>query len=332
MLIPATYLRILEQWGEPSERLIQPLPDYAVVYPPVGFLPWAIGSLGNGDDYGYYWPVGKEDSDPLVALMSHDCGTVNPLASSIEGLAQLGDCRELSHLRTDGSPDNTRECLDDEDNDSNYAERLRRDERSPYLLVANGDAALAAGDLDRAESLYLSAVKALPEYTAAHYGLVMLYRRRRQTEETARWLVEAIRSPLSFCGASFWSSTYLPTDHVNRYDYRRKCLVWLQQVQLERAAAVASDPLFQARERLTFASGVTTNDDYRIYEEAIESYVRQERPLDAIKLAMTYGELMRYETTPFQERYGFTVPGHRQRLLGLFRVAQLDSRTKFLES
>lgn len=328
MRLPTAYVKLVERWGESQDTAIEPLPDYAVVYPPVGFLRWSIGSLGNGDDYGYYWPVGREDADPLVALMSHDCRALNPIASSIEGLAQLRTCQDVSaFFRAGAAPENV-----DEEEPTDFSERLHLDERSPYLLVANGDIALGANDLDRAESLYLKAVEALPEYTAAHYGLVVLYRRRRQIAEAIQWMVEAIRLPLSFRGASFWSSTYLPTDQVNRHDYRRKCLVWLQQARPGQAATVASDPLFQARERLTFAYGVTTNDDYLIYDEAIERYIQQGQAVNAVKLALTYGELMEGETTPFQERYGFTIPGHRQRLLRLFRAANLESRTRFLEA
>ena len=62
-----------------------------------------------------------------------------------------------------------------------------------------------------------------------------------------------------------------------RQDYRRKCLHWLQQAREEQAAAVRDDPLFQARQRLTFASGVPANDDHRIYDEAIDVYVEQGR-------------------------------------------------------
>jgi tetratricopeptide (TPR) repeat protein len=212
------------------------------------------------------------------------------------------------------------------------AQRLSLDGRSPYLLVANADVALAGHDLPRAESLYLRAVEVLPEYTAAHYGLVVLYRRQRRPDQAVRWLLEAIRSPLAFRGASFWAETYLPLEHVNREDYRRKCLLWLQQARPEQAGEWAGDPLFQIRHRLTFAYGVTNNDDYLLYDEAIEAYLQQGRGADAVRLAVVYGELMMSETTPFRERYGFTLTGYRQRLLRLFRAADLERRLPFLEA
>jgi tetratricopeptide (TPR) repeat protein len=337
MRFPATYLKLLERWGtNPAER-IEPASDYALVYPPVGFMQWEICHIGNGDAYGYYWAVGREDDDPVVAMMSHDCAALNPLASSLEGLALLGGCREATSLVTTGefpaNDDDDDEELEDEEEAAllSVVEKLKSDDRSPYLLVANGDLALGENDLARAESLYLEAVELLPEYTSAHYGLVILYRRMRQPAKAVHWMVEAIRSPLCFRGASFWADTSLPTDHVNRQDYRRKCLMWLQQARPEQSAGVADDPLYQARGKLTFAHGVPTDDDYRIYDDAIEAYLQQGRGVDAVRLAMTYGELMMRETTPFRERYGFTAEGYRQRLVQLFRAANLGSRVAFLE-
>jgi tetratricopeptide (TPR) repeat protein len=331
MHFPATYVRLLESGGTPAELQVQPLPDHALVYPPVGFLPWPFGQVGNGDAYGYYWPVGREDGDPVVALMSHDYGALNPIASSIEALARLGTSREVTALLTTGELSAGEEDEEDETQAPDVANRLPLDDRSPYLLVGNADLALSQNDPGRAESLYLKAVETLPEYTAAHYGLALVYRRLRRPGEAIRWMLEAIRSPLAFRGASFWSETDLPPERVNRQDYRRKCLLWLQQARPEQAAGEADDPLFRARDRLTFVSGVATNDDYLIYEEAIEDYVRQGRPLNAVRLAMTCGELMMSETTPFRERYGFTPDGYRQRLLQLFRAANLKDRTRFLE-
>src|SRR5262249_45771234 len=148
-------------------------------------------------------------------------------------------------------------ALDDEPEDSrerpSFAEQLALDPKSPFYLVANADEAVGQGLLDRAEDLYLQALAILPEYTAAHFGLVTVYRRSRRAHEAARWMLEAIRSPLCFQGASFWVESNLPPDAVNRADYRRKCLHWLRQTKPADAQAIANDPLFQAREKLTFA-------------------------------------------------------------------------------
>lgn len=335
MRVPAPYLKLLERSEVDPAQRIEPVSGFALCYPPVGFLEWRIGDIGNGDRHGYYWPIGKENDDPVVALMSHDCGALIPIASSLEGLARLGTCRDVTSLVNTGEfpADENDDDLDalEEAERRSVADKLTLDDQSPFLLVANGDKAIGSNELTRAESLYLKAAELLPEYTAAHFGLVMLYRRMRRPDEATKWMVEAIKSPLCFRGDSFWSSSYRPTDHVNRQDYRRKCLHWLQQTRPEHANAVADDPLFQARENLTFAHGVTTNDDYHIYDQAIEAYVEQGRALDAVRLAMTYGELMTGETISFQERYGFTAEGFRQRLVRLFRAAKIESRLAFLE-
>lgn len=333
MKMPAAYLKLMKPFGESADVTIRPVPDYALVYPPVGFFRWPICSLGNGDDYGYYWPVGREDADPIVALMSHDCGTLNPISSSTEALAREGTSRELTALMSQGEGQMENSEEDEPERElPTLEDRLRLDDRSPYLLVANADVALARNDVSLAESMYLKAVELLPEYTAAHFGLAMLYRRTRRPAQAISWMLEVIRSPLSFCGASFWADTSLSPDFLNRTDYRRKCLMWLQQTRGEQAPEVEADPLFQARHRLTLAYGVTTNDDYHIYEDAIESYVNQGRITDAVRLTMTYGDLMICETTPFRERYNFTPDGFRQRLKRLFRLGNLDRRLAFLKT
>lgn len=41
-------------------------------YPPLGFKPVWNAELGNGDYFGFYWPYGQEDQDPVVCDMLHD--------------------------------------------------------------------------------------------------------------------------------------------------------------------------------------------------------------------------------------------------------------------
>jgi hypothetical protein len=338
MQYPGTYIELMERLGMPVSRPTDPLSDSTLVYPPVGFRPWSICEVGNDDAFGFYWPIGLETREPVVALMSHDCWTINPIASSMNGLVRQGMCRELQSLLETGQypddeDDDVREdgCENrDDESHPTIAERLKADGRSPYLLAANADAALARNDLEQAESLYLASVDILPEYTAAHFGLVMLYRRLRRPDQAFKWMLETIRSPLCFCGASFWSDTSLSTGYLSRHDFRRKCLMWLQQVRGEQASELADDPLFQARSQLSFATGVKTNDDFAIYESAVDGYVEQGRFGEAIRLTMLYGELMTSETTSFRERCGFTLHGFRGRLLRLFNAANLGARAQLL--
>jgi len=324
MRLPSTYINLIH---EPDK--IEPVTDYALVYPPVGFLPWSIGGIGNGDEFGYYWPIGREASDPIVAMMSHDCWALIPVASSIEGLSRTGGCSEITALLNGTSDSVDDEEVDDETEGLGIAERLALDLQSPHLLVANADAEAAGNDLDRAESLYLQAIDVLPEYTAAHFGLAMVYRRQRKSDSAIRWMLEAIRSPLCFQGASFWSDSALPA--LSRNDFRRKCLMWLQKARPEEIGPVAADPLFQVRDRLTFATGVKTIDDFSLYDQVIEEYVARGQVLDAIRLLMLVGELMNCETVSFRERFDFTLPKFRERLLRLFRIGPAG-RAEFLQT
>jgi hypothetical protein len=109
-------------------------------------------------------------------------------------------------------------------------------------------------------------------------------------------------------------------------------LAWLKQAHPEGQSALAADPIFRARHRLTFMTGVKTNDDYLIYDEIIDAYLTANRPIDALKMAIVYGELMRGETIAFQDRYAFSMGTQRQRIIQLMRAAGLVSRTGFLEA
>src|SRR5688500_9183108 len=60
-----------------------------VSYPPPGYLPWNRLDVGNGDTYGFYWPIGRESSPPIVCTLVHDAWELFPLASSLESAARL---------------------------------------------------------------------------------------------------------------------------------------------------------------------------------------------------------------------------------------------------
>ena len=50
-------------------------------YPPAGFLPVWDAELGNGDYFGLYWPLGREQQEPIVCEMYHDEGRLIPAFS-----------------------------------------------------------------------------------------------------------------------------------------------------------------------------------------------------------------------------------------------------------
>lgn len=53
-------------------------------YPPLGFVPLFDAELGNGDYFGLYWPLGKENEEPIVCDMLHDEWALEPSFSSLE--------------------------------------------------------------------------------------------------------------------------------------------------------------------------------------------------------------------------------------------------------
>lgn len=55
-------------------------------YPPLGFLPFPGYELGNGDRFGLYWPIGREDQEPLVMETEHDARALCPAFSSLDAL------------------------------------------------------------------------------------------------------------------------------------------------------------------------------------------------------------------------------------------------------
>jgi tetratricopeptide (TPR) repeat protein len=53
-------------------------------YPSLGFVPLWDAELGNGDYFGLYWPLGKENEEPIVCDMLHDEWALEPRFSSLE--------------------------------------------------------------------------------------------------------------------------------------------------------------------------------------------------------------------------------------------------------
>ena len=321
----------------------------SVVFPPVGFVElseWLGGDMGNGDYFGLYWPIGREDEVPLIARSSHDCQAVIPIASSLATASRLHSVAAPEGDRGGPCHQYPKEMAEVWKPDE-LSKRLEIDPDSPYLLVANADVALDSGDVPLAESLYLKATQALPEYTAAHIGLTELYRRAGRPRDECYWALEALRSPLSLRGASFWAFDHLPTERVNRENYRGRLLRHLRQMSPGDVMDLAEDPLFRSRGNLTGISGVVKNKDYSTYDILINEYIKIGRPIEAVKLAMHYGESMEQEHWPFFRRYGrsmetsarveefyqrhdYNEATQKARLLKALRAAGLDSRAELL--
>lgn len=309
-----------EPWGEGT-------------YPPPGYLPWNRLEVGNGDTFGFYWPIGREDAPPLVCTIEHDAWALRPLATSLAAAVRLHVAawpdhdEEWAELAEDfGVPlDDARTRPRRRDVEAERAntgagghtywgiqsadELLHLDPDSPALLLARAAEHRHPQALDEAERSLLRALEILPEYTAAWWELVQLRRRRRApAAEQLEAMVNCITSPLALG----------PADH-------RKCLGWLQRMP-DSADPGNADPVWLRRGRLTFAEGVRENGDYDVLAECIAAYHEQGQPLRAVRLRVRFGEMMEGETGSFRERAGFTMPAHWAALRDDLRRAGLDAR------
>jgi hypothetical protein len=154
-----------------NEGSVQKWPSLNSCFPPSGYLPWNALEVGDGDTYGYYWPGGREDHEPLVCTTEHDICRVVPLASDLAGCLRLlkaarpeiaaeikeiaQDCG-ISLARAQSSavatPDHVLSTLD---------------LRSPEPLLAQAREPMRTADLTLCERSLLDALEILPEYGLA---------------------------------------------------------------------------------------------------------------------------------------------------------------------
>jgi hypothetical protein len=307
-------------------------------YPPPGYLPWNILNVGNGDTYGYYWPIGREDGPPVVCTLMHDAWGMLPVASSLCGCIRLhlltdhGDVDELVDAATafgieigdipiperdhedepfplDGPP-----WTDSKPSGIEFwgtpsaSELLPHDPHSPHLRFVAAKEAVAKRQLAEAEEHLSIALARLPEYAEAMALLAQVHRQQQDHRRTAESLMEAITSPRCF-GA--WD--------------RKKLLHWLQRLG-DDACSACDDPLWRRRHDLTFVDGVKEKDDYRVFEELAEEYHRLGMGVRAVRLRILTGELMGHETVSFRERYGWTDEKYQSLLKADLRRAGLHQR------
>lgn len=252
-------------------------PDiYETPYPPLGFCPIAEHQLGNGDTFGLYWPIGREDCDPIVAETCHDEWSIQPHFSSLDrflvaaassGDAEDGDARDDDSFV--GTPS------------------LEEDPQSPAACLVAAREYLKSQDVDAAIARLETAVSILPEYTEAQAVLCTQYRRVARNDAAIKSAIQAILSPRCF-GAP-------PLQVVKWLSHQKSC-----------PEDIADDPLWMNRERLTLRfGGVKENEQYTILRAAVDHYLDQSAFIPAMTLMQTYAQLMYSETVSFQERYGF---------------------------
>ncbi|MDV2080858.1 tetratricopeptide repeat-containing protein [Marinobacter xestospongiae] len=140
-------------------------------YPPLGFLPVAEAALGNGDYYGLYWPIGRENQSPVVCDMFHDEHALKPCFSSVERFIEWLKVSEW------------------ERGDNEIA-----DEMSPALLFAEARVCYSGSDVKGAVELLKKACDVLPEVSEYWHALSTQAKRLSEVELSAQSALNALNS------------------------------------------------------------------------------------------------------------------------------------------
>ena len=240
--------------------------EYKRPYPPLGFYPINVADLGNGDQFGLYWAIGREEEEPLVAETYHDDGTLQPHFSS---WARFQEYQEQFKEEFPLTP------------------TIEEDPLSPLACLHAAREALTSQSFEVAIFHLEIALTILPEYTDALCLLHRQYRRLQRNEDAIKIVIQAIISPSCF-------GRITPD-----------IFQWFSK-QREASLDIKRNPLWQNREKLTMRFGGTKhNDDYLILKEAIDFYLEETDWISAMTLMQTYAGYMYWETISFQERYGF---------------------------
>jgi len=265
------------------------------VFPPYGFHPFYDHELGNGDYFGLYWPVGREQSQPLVAEMQHDNKQIVPFYSSLERF--LFHCSLGDYSETEGEG-----CWEDDPRPAPPS--IYSDPLSPFALYHQAKELLKKNLPEKAVESLEKALSIVPEYTDAANLLYSQYARLGKMIPAMETAMNALISPPS-----------LGIKDI-------QTLRWLQK-QPSCPPEYVEDPIWKNREKIVFTyGGKKENADYPIYQEAIAYYRQSGNTWKAIVLSITVGELMACETVAFRGRYAFTPTAHLTALKDLFKNLQ----------
>jgi hypothetical protein len=310
MHFPDRYFSLDLDLPQDEEGLIRLERFYA--FPPFGYVILHLFDIGNGDSAGFYWPIGREDREPLVCDSMHDGWYIEPTATNMEAFAQLRACEGWDSQEEEIAWIAQRLGFDvlPVTEDSTEAADLPVDllEQCPARLAKVAEEALKIGNVPEAERQARQALHLLPEFTEARFLLAKCLRRDRRLEEAVPEMLETFRSPACFGNG------------------RADCLRWLQQIADESPAAQVDDPLWRRRREITLATGVKNNADFDLYEEIIEEYLSLGQGAKAVGLRQTVGDLYARETVSFRERYGYTEDEHFRRLERELEAAGLERR------
>jgi hypothetical protein len=239
-------------------------------YPPLGFVPFEQNQLGNGDYFGLYWPIGRENEEPLVVEMQHDGWSMCPAFSSLDAFLALAN----NSLEWVGPP------------------TLEQDPRSPFANYSAAREALARDAVDEAHELLQRAISILPEFGEAQWTLSRQLLRVGRDDDAFEASLLALIAPPCWGGAS------------------NQALSWLKRRRSCPSRYVSDPLWLRRHSLTFKFGGSKENRDYDFLRQIIDGYVEQGDSIKATLLLQTYGELMSRETTSFQERYAFDVAKH----------------------
>src|SRR5579871_2427844 len=280
-------------------------------YIPPGYVEWGILAVGNGDSFGYYWPLGREDRPPIAVTTLHDESALLPVASG------LGACLLLMHatgydahvmsrmLRGLGLKDRAAAIAKQRAREdgiefwgvSSAENLLPVDPDSPHLLLLAAKEQALSGKIEESLRLTDAALADLPEYGAALAHRAQMLRRLRRQAEAAQAMLEFLTTPMVFGGWAYWRNV---AEQLKRLP--------------DEMLPDCHDPYWQRRKRLTLAEYVKTNPDYLLYEEMVEEYHQLGFGLKAVRMRIRIGEMMRMETGAFQSRYDWSEEQHDRQL------------------
>ncbi|STQ89275.1 tetratricopeptide repeat protein [Iodobacter fluviatilis] len=238
---------------------------YQAAFPPLGFVPFFENELGNGDTFGLYWPIGRENIEPIVAETWHDSWQVQPTYSTLSSFLAASQKAEEEYPK---SPS------------------IDEDPASPRALFYAAKESVRNQNVDSAIMLLEKATTVLPEYTDAQSLLWAQYVRVGRTAEATSIAIQAIISPPCF-GAR-----------------PHKALRWLCSQQETLFVEDDPIWQIRNKLKLVYG-GTKENTDYPLLLTAIHQYLSQSHFVQAVTLMQTYAALLSSETVSFQERYSF---------------------------
>ncbi|AWH16487.1 hypothetical protein C1922_03650 [Stenotrophomonas sp. ZAC14D2_NAIMI4_7] len=259
-------------------------------YPPQGFWPIAEGALGNGDQFGLYWPLGREAEPPVVCEMFHDEGRMVFRHSSLDVFAQWLDAGGAEE--------------DDDEGGAPHGHAVP-DAESPLPLIERAQRHVQAAEPAQAVTQLQEACSRFPELQRAWAMLAGQQMRLGQHAAAQAAARAAILANWAFG---------IPEPGVLR---------------ILRAADAGGDPVLVMAQQMGFAfGGAKTNPDYALMQACIDQCWQVGDTLAALRVSQNRCYALSSETVSFQQREGFDLDSWRRDFAARCKSALRDDRQR----